>query len=755
MIKAFKKLGGFFAALLIGCTVSLTAIAYETDREEAEPEIYIGEVQIGEEEFGAVSCSEVLNAANQSLSKDFFVKCAGSRWGYNELAQRSNGAKRQQLYDRMLDEMVKIWNRTDNLNLVKSEDDNYNYELAYIPFSDIGLTREEAKETFNSFLYDNPIFYYISKKYGTGAYKDSNGKYKDYVVLCTYKEYMSASARAKYQSEIEKYVKQAAGLYKASDSAFNNAMRLHDKILDTITYSSVSGNALYDNYYHSPHNIIGALIYGKGVCESYAKLYQIVNGYCGLDSIYVVGKGTDESGRTGNHVWNLIKLDDGYYYCFDATWDEGSDKRKYFAKGTDTFLSDHKPLNSGWSSDRQFLYGLPYNIAWHNYEQSKQIARNHTHSFGEWKMTKKPNCTEDGTEQRICSCNYVQTRAVCATGHSFKGKIISADCTTSGMFFGVCSVCGFKYTEKLSDATGHQYTTKTIAPTCTEDGYTLQVCSVCGDSKKTKTVKATGHKFASEKVSATCTEDGGTLKKCMVCGYSVMENTEKAKGHTYSSKTVSPTCTEAGYTEHTCVRCGDKYIDSSVPAKGHSFTDRVVPPTKQSGGYTEHTCSVCGIMTADSFTAPLGGFLLANVKAALPAAADLKAVKATVYSSDGTKLFDAQTDANGAVYGSEKLIDGKYFIELGLSGCAKRRCSFRIKYGVSGLTDVLLCARGDLDGSGTVNVDDLVIMQRLIAGWKLEAVYSETADTDGNGAFEVADLTLLQKYISGWKVKLN
>ena len=43
----------------------------------------------------------------------------------------------------------------------------------------------------------------------------------------------------------------------------------------------------------------------------------------------------------------------------------------------------------------------------------------HTHDFGEWKVTKAPTCTEEGAEVRYCDCGEKQTEVVVALGHTF------------------------------------------------------------------------------------------------------------------------------------------------------------------------------------------------------------------------------------------------------------------------------------------------------------------------------------------------
>ena len=52
----------------------------------------------------------------------------------------------------------------------------------------------------------------------------------------------------------------------------------------------------------------------------------------------------------------------------------------------------------------------------------------HSHTFEEWKTTKKPSCTDDGEETRFCSCGKRQTVAISAIGHSF----VDGECENCG-----------------------------------------------------------------------------------------------------------------------------------------------------------------------------------------------------------------------------------------------------------------------------------------------------------------------------------
>ena len=52
----------------------------------------------------------------------------------------------------------------------------------------------------------------------------------------------------------------------------------------------------------------------------------------------------------------------------------------------------------------------------------------HTHSFGEWTVTKEATCTDPGEQTRICDCGCSETQVIPATGHDYVN--------------GVCANCG-------------------------------------------------------------------------------------------------------------------------------------------------------------------------------------------------------------------------------------------------------------------------------------------------------------------------
>ncbi len=95
------------------------------------------------------------------------------------------------------------------------------------------------------------------------------------------------------------------------------------------TYNSYKGTREY-YFCHTP---FGCLLYGNGVCESYALAMNALLDKAGIRNMYVVG-----TGNGGGHAWNNVQMPDGKWYMLDSTWDDNgtsSDKSYFLTKVSD------------------------------------------------------------------------------------------------------------------------------------------------------------------------------------------------------------------------------------------------------------------------------------------------------------------------------------------------------------------------------------------------------------------------------------
>ena len=192
-----------------------------------------------------------------------------------------------------------------------------------------------------------------------------------------------------------------------------------------------------------------------------------------------------------------------------------------------------------------------------------------------WTQTTAPTCTAAGEEGRECAnCDYAETQAIAATGHSETAVVTAPTCTAEGYTTYTCSVCKNVRTDNAVAATGHTngdaVTENEVAATCTTDGSydTVVYCTVCKAevSRETTVVSANGHTDGAavkeNEKPATCGTDGSydSVVYCTVCSaeLSRVQTVTPATGaHNYVTETerVEPTCNTDGYVTNACY-CG-------------------------------------------------------------------------------------------------------------------------------------------------------------------------------------------------------
>ena len=111
------------------------------------------------------------------------------------------------------------------------------------------------------------------------------------------------------------------------------------------------------------HNVLGVFNEQGAVCEAYARSFQLLLNYSGVENVFVTGTANGEG-----HAWNLVRLDDGNWYWYDLTWDDEGELgytvtknmgiyRTYFCVAGST-LSKHT-LHTSAGANVEFLYDLP------------------------------------------------------------------------------------------------------------------------------------------------------------------------------------------------------------------------------------------------------------------------------------------------------------------------------------------------------------------------------------------------------------
>lgn len=121
---------------------------------------------------------------------------------------------------------------------------------------------------------------------------------------------------------------------EAGSSDYSRALWLHDYLIY---------NADYDHSQNAYSYADGVLLYGRGVCQSYALAYDMLLKAVGIDCVYVTGEAYSSSG-VEPHAWNIVKLD-GDWCHVDCTWDDpgtgGQENHSYFGLTDALMARDH------------------------------------------------------------------------------------------------------------------------------------------------------------------------------------------------------------------------------------------------------------------------------------------------------------------------------------------------------------------------------------------------------------------------------
>lgn len=180
-----------------------------------------------------------------------------------------------------------------------------------------GITFEEACRVVDAIRYDRPELFYFKTFSMRGN-----------------EIFLSYGASAEEAEALKRRIDEVVPRYLAgiddSMSAYDVALRMHVKIINTVDYDTIAlnrqqaaGGPAGDKIDYL-RTICGVFLDGKAVCEGYARAMQYLLQKCGIECAECAGyikKSSDQDG--GAHAWNILKADGDYYYL-DTTWDDQS-----------------------------------------------------------------------------------------------------------------------------------------------------------------------------------------------------------------------------------------------------------------------------------------------------------------------------------------------------------------------------------------------------------------------------------------------
>ena len=160
--------------------------------------------------------------------------------------------------------------------------------------------------------------------------------YRDNGSYITFTMYFQTNwfTTAQQEATLSSYIKGTLLPQLALDgkSTYQKVQAIYDWITRNVRYDYAN---LGNDSYLLQYTAYAAVINRTAVCNGYASLFYRLANDAGIDCRFITGT------AGGYHAWNIVRMDNGKYYCLDATWDEGQTNYRYFLKGTTEFGQDH------------------------------------------------------------------------------------------------------------------------------------------------------------------------------------------------------------------------------------------------------------------------------------------------------------------------------------------------------------------------------------------------------------------------------
>lgn len=191
-----------------------------------------------------------------------------------------------------------------------SKKDKKNYEILYQ-----GILKHEKSINFKKMTEDKmlEILTYVRSDHPELFWVEPEIKYmqaNEGKSMIFYPKYNSTKKEIK---QLKKQLKEVSAQIIAGIQADND----YDKV--QAVYEYAIQNFEYVDNSENNQNILSALLNKQTVCAGYAKAVQYLLLEMGIENTVIEGHTVEEPNSEIGHAWNMVKLNNDYYY-FDATW---------------------------------------------------------------------------------------------------------------------------------------------------------------------------------------------------------------------------------------------------------------------------------------------------------------------------------------------------------------------------------------------------------------------------------------------------
>lgn len=358
-----------------------------------------------------------------------------SDYFYDYLGALPKGDKLQSYY-RLIDASLTDFHGNDaDGETVMVSGGAIHYYAAKINYTHLGLSLEEAVSVRNLYLYDHPLYYWVSNYY---VYNSTA------IYFCVDPDYANGETRTACNAVIYDGIAAMAEGLTAEISPYTIALAYYERLLAKADYAyEEDGETPQDDLW--AHSIIGVFdsAYNAVVCEGFGKAYSLLLNYHGVENIQITG-----TSRGVGHLWNLVRLENGEWYWCDITWDDhtysplGTDY-KYFCV-TDTQDVLYYYARDGIEAGLDYSFGSPstfmddHSVYWGNVslDMSGAVPERAETPFDGEVLTLRDTFTVDGMTYALTGYGKVQLVEV----GSRRSLTVPETVTYSGVTYTVSSI---------------------------------------------------------------------------------------------------------------------------------------------------------------------------------------------------------------------------------------------------------------------------------------------------------------------------
>ena len=538
--------------------------------------------------------------------------------------------------------------------------------------------------------------------------------------------------------KLENYVRAGGNLiYGACDEGWGGSGSLTHALPGGVTTSN----------YYSVHNYI------------VNDLHPIVTG------VYTDNRSLKDELLKGNYC--------SHTYFNTTTLPEGANIIIRDANGNPTLveysLGEGTVIASGLTWEYFYVrnhYGMETNYSKYVYDDlvTYMVYMSNTceHSY-EIVETVEATCEENGYTKYVCTlCSYeYMGDIVIATGHDHvETSRTEATCITKGEIVYTCA-CGDIITEEIDyvDHIASDWIVD-VAATCVA-GSQHKECTVCHTTLETETIAPVLDHVAGDwivDVAATCVA-GSQHKECSVC-HTALETEEipPVSEHIASGWIVDlePTATQNGRRHKECTVCHTVLEVETTPV----LAKLVIGNVETDAGSTirvtidiQNNPGIIGALLTISYDPAL---TLINAEAG-SAWGSLSFTKPNVFSNSCNFVWDG---VSGADYNNGTILVLTFEVPDDVDPGTVYGISASYTYGnmlnedleavnleIESGSITVINLIGDVNDDGVVDVADVIVLRRYLAGGYDVEIDEDAADMDEDGNITVADLVLLRRYL--------